>query len=401
MKIALLNTLYYPYQIGGAERSVQLLTEGLLKRGNEVIVITLHKPRESPKQEVINGVRIHRVPLRNGYWPFSEEGNRPKIWRRASWQCRDRFNRAMGEAVKEILKQEKPDLLNTHNLVGFSVSAWSAAKTLSLPVIHTLRDLSLVCPLNMFKNGHDCAKQCKICLSYSRVKRKTTETVDLVVGVSRYTLERHLTFGYFPKAHRAVVYNPVILPNTPQSYIKHSGPNLRIGYLGQLAPLKGVQDVICALKNLPAEIHIELVVAGRGQVSYEQTLKKESRGLPVSFLGYVPPERLFQQINLLVVPSRCQEAFPRAILEAFSQGIPVVGSARGGIPEIIEQGRTGWLYNPDIADDLQNTLLEIARDRSQLEQMRPSVLNKVRDFSVANCAKQYEELYHMVTDKGS
>jgi glycosyltransferase involved in cell wall biosynthesis len=70
MKIALLNTLYAPYQSGGAERSVQILAEGLCRRGLSVSVITLGEPHLEARS-VINGVTVYRLPLENWYWPFA------------------------------------------------------------------------------------------------------------------------------------------------------------------------------------------------------------------------------------------------------------------------------------------------------------------------------------------
>jgi len=91
MKVALLNTLYHPYRIGGAERSVQLLAEGLVARGHKVVVITLDQPETPAKKETINGVDVYRVPLHNNYWPFADSYRKPSIVRRALWHCRDRM----------------------------------------------------------------------------------------------------------------------------------------------------------------------------------------------------------------------------------------------------------------------------------------------------------------------
>nr|WP_250143556.1 glycosyltransferase [Escherichia coli] len=74
MKIMILNSLYYPYKFGGAEVSVQLLAEELVKKNHEVRVVTLND-EGSIKKEVLNGVKVISLPLKNRYWPFSSEAH--------------------------------------------------------------------------------------------------------------------------------------------------------------------------------------------------------------------------------------------------------------------------------------------------------------------------------------
>ena len=198
MKVVLLNTLYHPYRVGGAERSVRLLAEGLAAQGHKVVLVTLDKPGTSAKKETINGVEVYRVPLHNNYWPFTNNRHKPFVVRRALWHYRDRYNKAMARLVKTILEGERPDLLHTHNVTGFSVAVWDVAKSLGLPVVHTVRDYSLLCPRNAYRKGRNCSRPCLSCLPFLIPKRKASVVVDVVVGNSRFTLKRHLEWGFFP-----------------------------------------------------------------------------------------------------------------------------------------------------------------------------------------------------------
>jgi glycogen synthase len=92
MKITLLNPLYALYQSGGAERSVQILAEGLCRRGLSVSVITLGEPHLEGRS-VINRVRVHRLPLENWCWPFAR--SLTNAAQRAAFHLRDLHNRAM------------------------------------------------------------------------------------------------------------------------------------------------------------------------------------------------------------------------------------------------------------------------------------------------------------------
>lgn len=69
MKIMIFNSLYYPYRVGGAEISVQLLAEELVRIGHDVKVITLHE-QKSRLEDVLNGVKVVYLPLKNIYWGF-------------------------------------------------------------------------------------------------------------------------------------------------------------------------------------------------------------------------------------------------------------------------------------------------------------------------------------------
>jgi glycosyltransferase involved in cell wall biosynthesis len=75
MNILIVNTLYTPYKIGGAERSVQLLAEMLAKKGNQVTVATLHD-RKDITTDKINNVTIVRFPLANLYWPYDDSNQK-------------------------------------------------------------------------------------------------------------------------------------------------------------------------------------------------------------------------------------------------------------------------------------------------------------------------------------
>src|SRR6185369_2491449 len=82
---------------------------------------------------------------------------------------------------------------------------------------------------------------------------------------------------------------------------------------------------------------------------YSAQLRERARGLPVRFEGRFAPgdaARVYGAIDLLVVPSLWLENSPLVIHEAFQSGVPVVGARIGGIADLIDEGRTGLLYDP-------------------------------------------------------
>src|SRR5262249_38354253 len=120
---------------------------------------------------------------------------------------------------------------------------------------------------------------------------------------------------------------------------------IRFGFLGQLRPVKGIEELVDAFLSLPSG-SAELLIAGKGDAAYERLLKaKTAERDDVRWLGFVDPQQLLNEIDVLVVPSLWQEPLGLVILEAFAHGRPVIGSQRGGIPELITR-ETGWLYDP-------------------------------------------------------
>ncbi len=355
MKVALVRSRYEPLGYGGAERVAQDLAEGLAALGHEVHVVTLG--READAAEERNGVHVHRLRLRNLYWPFPVA--HAAFPAKAAWHALDAYNPAMGRALGRVLDALRPEILHTHNLAGFSAAAWREAMQRGLPLVHTLHDHYLLCSYStMFRGGRNCASPCLRCRAASTPRRALARHVDAVIGVSRYILERHRADGLFAGAHASVV--AAALPPAAPRAAPDAGPRaLRIGYLGGLVPAKGVDQLLEAFLELPAGT-AELHVAGGGDSGFEAALRRRAGGrTDVRWHGVVRSDDFLPNLDLLAVPSRVHEAMGRVVLEAFRHGLPVVAARRGGLPELVPEG-AGWLYEPDDGAQLPKLLRELA-----------------------------------------
>ena len=122
MKILIFNTLYSPNQIGGAEKSVQLLAEELLLAKHEPIVVcTSNKDYIS----YINGVKVYYVKTNNLYWNYHAKEKNKYI--KPLWHIIDSYNILVSRKVSAIFKTENPDIVHTNNLAGFSDIVWKIA----------------------------------------------------------------------------------------------------------------------------------------------------------------------------------------------------------------------------------------------------------------------------------
>lgn len=396
MKILFINTLYAPHIGGGAELILQAHVEGLQKRGHEVTVLTAGSEPGLTEDEV-NGVRVLRAGLRNIYW--HHRSDRPAWWQRTLWHLRDSYNPAMAKVVGDLVRREQPEVVVCHNLAGWSAATWGAVKRSGAPLVQVLHDVYSLCPnSNMFSAGHACASQCGRCKAFRLFHRYLSEHVDAVVGVSRFVLDRHLQYGYFRNARvRRAIHNARDM--SPQLRVGSASleGNVRFGFIGTLSPVKGVDLLLETFSrlNLP---NAELWIAGTGKREYSETLRRYESSR-VRFLGYSKPGNFFSSIDVLVVPSLWHDTLPGVVFEALAHGVPVLGSMRGGIPEMIEDGTNGFLFDPEDPQQLSELLKRLAENPGEIEVMRPKVIGGARPYiDVGGWLDQYEDLYAEVAE---
>ena len=392
MKVLIVNTLYYPNIIGGAERSVQFLAENLVKAGHKIVVVSA-MPESGRRTNMINGVKTYYVGIKNVYWPFAKQ--KPKFLK-PLWQLIDAYNPFMAQELDRVLAIEQPDLVHTNNISCFSAAVWSTVKKRNLPLVHTLRDYYALCPdSSMYRKGKNCDKPCFSCNLYSLAKHKASHCVDTVVGNSRFILEKHLQFSLFPHATPAVIFNA--FENTSLITTYSNSEKLRIGFIGRLRGVKGIERLLTAVAHIPPD-KIELVVAGNGTDRYETKLRQQSKD-NVKYIGFVAPEELFKQIDVLVAPSLWHEPLPRTVFESYAYGIPVIGASRGGIPELIEEDKTGFLFDPDNTQELVTMLNKFLDNPKLAATMREACLTKAKEFLPQKIVAQYLAVYENTLEK--
>jgi glycosyltransferase involved in cell wall biosynthesis len=390
MKILLVNTLYSPNEIGGAERMVQRLAHGLRRIGHEPEVACL-APDGHATSANVDGVIVHRFPLRNVYPLFPAE-QRPTLLK-PLWHAIDSSNAAMARELDRLVVLTRPDVVHTHNVTGFSPLIWSAVSRRGIPVVHTLHDHYLLClRATMFARGKNCSSRHLSCAAFSFARLRHSSRVAAVVGVSRYILDRHLFYGAFSRASiRRVIRNPMFGAASVEHRV--SGANgLRVGYLGRLAPAKGVDVLLTACQAIPGT-DWTLRVAGTGLPAYENELKARFSGGQVEFLGEVDARALLQTIDVLVAPSRSNEALPMVVAEAYSAGVPVIAARIGGLPEIVDEGRTGFVFNAGDERELSRLLGRLVAAPALVRSMRADCLAASAQYAPDVIAGEYADVY--------
>ena len=398
MKILIVNSLYPPHVRGGAERAVQNLAESLAGRGIEVVVASTVE-EGSASVGTVNAVKVVYLSIANLYWPFDQVVRSPG--RRKLWHLVDAYNPAMKAELARLIRRERPSLLHTSNLQGISVAAWHAARAAQIPIVHTLQDYYLTCGrCSRYRDGRNCERTCWDCLPFLMARRRASASVAGVVGVSRFILEHHRRLGLFANARLSAVIPHDSFPLPDAAKADRGAAPLTFGYLGRLVPEKGIElllDTFAAEKTGGWR----LLIAGEGDAEYSGQLHRrvrpESRDF-IRFLGWVDPGEFFSEVDVLIVPSRWQEPLARVVLEAYSYGVPVIGSVRGGIPEQVRDGRTGFLFDPDDPNALGEVVGRMLKDRSLVGRLGQNALQYARENTSERVLNEYLNAYRAVIE---
>jgi len=381
MKILFINSLYEPYVVGGAETILRAHVNALHGRGISVAVLTLN-PKQGLTSDFVDGVRVWRAGLKNIYWPFGNEQS--PGWKRALWHFADIYNPLMRSVVKDVVQVEAPDIVCTHNLTGWSVSVWSELAKLGIPVVQVLHDPYLICPRsNMFSKGSPCQRQCLKCRAMRLLHPQMSRQVSAVVGVSSFILDKLDRYGYFSTVPiREVIHNARDMGSaeiTGETRRQYPEGEVAFGFIGSLMASKGIELLLDTfVRHAPAAWR--LVVAGSGKMEYEVYLKARYRHDRVTFIGRVPPETFFNQVDITIVPSLWEDTFPGVVFESFFFGVPVLGSNRGGIPEMISEGNNGVIFDAGEPEGLSVAMNDVASRIKQWRSAAPFIQSSAGKF---------------------
>lgn len=388
MKILLIASLFPPDGVGGAELMAERMARGLAARGHQVIVATLAPPGR--KEEIVESadIQVIRISITNLYGNLDAPSKPPVM--KALWHIADIYNAAMGKKVEEVIRDTAPDILCVHNLAGFSVAIYEAARRCGTPLVQVLHDHYFLCPYSVcYRRGRPCATPCLPCRLVRLPHRRLTASASVVVGVSRFILDKVTAQGMFPGVPTAIIHNARDLP----TLAKTRTGNARIfGYLGSLVPHKGIELLIRAFLEIAGN-GTSLVVAGNGTPQYLEHLRRISGTAPIEFIGHTPPERFFPLVDVVVIPSVCAEAFSLVAAESILSGVPVIAAHRGGLPEVITDGGNGLLFNPDSSRELADCIQRVIDDPALFHTLKANTRSSAIPFGdIEGWLSKYEAI---------
>jgi glycosyltransferase involved in cell wall biosynthesis len=391
MKVLIVNTLYPPHRIGGAEKSVALLAEALVGVGDEVTVATLDDIA-TPIIEVRNGVTIHRLPIDNIYWPYDPDAPAQPRLKRLHWHARNRWNRAAARRLGTLLDAVRPDIVHCNVITGFGPAIWHAIKRRRLPLVQTLRDYGAMCTRSaLFRNGATCTTRCLECRLLTAPAKSLSATVDQLVSNSDYVIHRHHAEGYFPGVPARRIVNIATLAEQPRDAKPPDAPFV-FGFIGRIEPEKGVDIVLEAITRV-ARADWRLRIAGIGAPDYVAALKARYPDSRIAWLGFSPAGDFYRAIDTLLVASIWPEPLPRTLIEALSYGLSAICAEAGGIPEIADLAAQAITYPPTDVDALAMAMESALADAARWRAGGLSDPNALDRFAADRIVTEYRAAY--------
>jgi glycosyltransferase involved in cell wall biosynthesis len=226
---------------------------------------------------------------------------------------------------------------------------------------------------------------------------KYTQTCDGVIAVSQAVRRALLTAGVPGDRIEVIptgVEIPAMLPNAETRRAARQQFGLAdgdfvAGHMGAFTQEKGQDVAVAAAKLLEADFpRLRSILAGEGP------LRTALEGNPHVLLpGYVEDRAsFFAALDVFLMPSR-SEGWGLAALEAMAHGVPVIASRTGGLMEIVEERKSGWLVTPDDAPALAEVIAEAMRNPDTLREFAIRARKRAAEFSLQETAARTEAFY--------
>jgi glycosyltransferase involved in cell wall biosynthesis len=387
---------------GGAETMLLLTAELLVARGHTVLPFAVREERSlpAPTRQLFPPPAGHRARTRAGEAVAG-------VWSARAYHALDR-----------VVTEQRPDVAHVHHVYErLTLSVLDVLRRRGVPTVMTLHDYKPVCPnYRLFVAGKPCTRCLSgryvevvrhRCLEGSRWRsvaaaadaylaraRGVYDAVDRFVAPSAFLRDR-VVEGGLPAERVRVLPNPVRAADAPRE--APVGPP-RVLYAGRLVAEKGVHTLLDATALFPAGVRLTMVGSGRLEGQLRDRVRSER--LPIDLLGATDPAGVARQLRTAtaaVLPALWWENCPMAVLEAAAQGVPVVASAVGGVPELVEDGVTGRLVPAGDAGALAAAVAGLVADPESARQMGTRAWERVRerhdpDAHVAALVGCYEEV---------
>ncbi|EGC90830.1 glycosyltransferase, group 1 family protein [Turicibacter sp. HGF1] len=371
MRVLLVNKFLYPK--GGAETYVLAVGKMLKENGHEVQYFGLENKKNTVgnrKQLLVSDMDFSKGIMKNLKAPF-----------------RIIYNFEARKKIRGVLNDFRPDVIHLNNIqyhltpsIILEIAKWKKKNKSKCRIIYTAHDYQLVCPSHgMFDIDLKPCEKCldgryihcynTKCLKNSKLKSllgtmdgyfwkysKAYNYVDNYICCSNFLKEKLDTQERF-KDKTIEMHN--FKDIVPFKNIEKKGYILEFGHLSKD---KGTDTLIEAAKLLP---EYKFVFIG-----YGPSIEKMKNISNIEYLGFKTGEELYKIIAeaaVSVCPSEMYENCPFSVIESIALGTPVIGAKIGGIPELIEDGKTGELFEPGNVQELVQKIKKIMLDDEEYD----------------------------------
>lgn len=374
MKVLLINKFLYPN--GGSETYIFKLGDYLKSQGDEVQYFGMeHKGR-------CVGNRV------NAYTSNMDFHGGSKL-AKLSYPIKTIYSKEARVQLRRVLDDFQPDVCHLNNFnyqltpsIILEIVKWRKETGKKCKIVFTAHDYQLVCPNHMLNNPNT-HKNCERCLGghfVNCVKGKCIHgsTAKSFIGMMEATfwkwngaykyIDTMICCSEFMK--RKMDTNPLFAAKTvamhnfvDQVEWKEVEKKDYVLYFGRFSEEKGIHTLIKVCKELP---DIPFVFAGTGPL--ESSMKEIKNIKNVGFQQGETLEKLIREARFSVYPSEWYENCPFSVMESQMYGTPVLGANIGGIPELIQNGKTGELFESGDREDLKAKIQKLWDDKKLCRQ---------------------------------
>lgn len=360
MKILMINKFLYPN--GGSETYIFKLGEQLIRQGHEVQFFGM----EHEKRCVNNHMETYTTSM---------DFHTGSICAKLSYPLKTIYSTEARQKIRLVLDDFMPDVCHLNNFnyqltpsIILEIKKWEKQRKHRCKIVYTAHDYQLICPNHMLNNpnthencekclgGHfvNCMKGKCIHGSLLRSMIGTMESVfwnrkgvykdiDAIICCSDFIRERMNSNPHF--RDKTITMHNFIDKSEPQNTKKKD----YVLYFGRFSEEKGIKTLIQVCKELS---HIPFVFAGTGPL--EEEISNIANIKNVGFQEGNNLEKLIREAMFSVYPSEWYENCPFSVMESQMYGTPVLGANIGGIPELIQENRTGELFESGNKNDLKD-----------------------------------------------
>ena len=387
--------------MGGAEVYCRTLSEALVARGHNVTVLTRNEKVEKELNE--------KVAVKRSLKAFDPSPLSGILFG-------DIYNPFIPD-IKEIVGDDF-DLIHLHNIHRFSLRLIKKLASLKIPILWTIHDYWIVCPRkNLYYNNQICTeKRCwncpgtssllyKIVLpirwSYFKNWMRFDKFISHYIASSMYVKKELITLD-INKEKIAHLHNGINV----EDFVYTLPPNNKtILFIGRIAEDKGIYYFISAIpKVLEIVPQAKFLIVGEGVPKrvLVSLVKKLGVDDNVEFLGKISNEKIsqiYQEVDVVVVPSIWPENCSIVILESHASGRPVIATNVGGNPELVDDGKTGYVIDPKNSNQIAEKIVQILSDEKLARVMSENARKRAeKEFDIRTHVNSILEIYRNVLD---
>ena len=298
------------------------------------------------------------------------------LWDKVLLSFKNIWSRKTYIELKQLLRKEKPDIAHFHNIwYLITPSAYFACKDAGVPVVQTLHNFRMFCVNGLLLRHGKVCEECighlpwrgvkYGCYSNSRLYSLSiafTEGIHSIAGTWKDKVDAYIALTEFGKKkfiecglpEEKIFVKPNFLLNPPEPSFAHRD---YVIFLGRLSREKGLSILIDAAKVLNnSGLPLKFKIVGDGPLMKELEDKVKAEKINgIEFTGrktFHECMELLRDAQFMIMPAVCYENFPMAIRESFACGKPVIASNLGAMAELVDDGKTGLLFEPGNPEDL-------------------------------------------------